>query len=323
MSDDVKLRPETHLPATNSRYGGRPRRPCVPRHSASATPGVAGERGWRLGCRACLLLAFAAISAPADPVYPGWWIARGVVSTNAAVTNDYAAVNQGQLRWMAAKAAEELDTNLRNGAGASVTGMVAGFTSEHAYVGVNQGQVKHVATPIYERLIAEGCAAGLPWTAQLDDDASFAAVNAGQLKQVFAFDLDPDGDGLPDWWEQENGGADGVAASADCDGDGLMARQEYERRTDPLGMDSDGDGVADSLDASPMSAADTDGDGVADDWEVFWFGGLGRDGAGDADGDGRLDIAEYRECTDPTRADRVDAENQAALSVFRPGKDRP
>lgn len=280
-------------------------------------------RDWDLNGLAAILLAAVVLDqrpAAGAPAYPRWWIERGVVSTNAAVTNDYAAINQGQLQWMAAKAAEELEADLRNGAGAEVAGMVSGFTTGFVYAAVNQGQVKCVATPFYERLIAEGCATGFPWTVARDDDAGYAAVNAGQLKNVFAFDLDPDGDGVPEWWELEALGENATGTNDDQDGDGLAARREYELRTDPLGMDSDGDGIADSLDAAPAVAADTDGDGLADDWETFWFGGLTRDGGGDADGDGRLDATEFRECTDPTRADREDTTNRAGLDVLRPGE---
>ncbi|HEY5998126.1 MAG TPA: PKD domain-containing protein [bacterium] len=44
---------------------------------------------------------------------------------------------------------------------------------------------------------------------------------------------------------------------------------------------------------------DTDGDGMADAWELAHFGSLARDGAGDADGDGRTDLQEYLAGTDP------------------------
>ncbi len=33
--------------------------------------------------------------------YPSWWVNRGVVNTNAAATNDYAAANEGELKWIA------------------------------------------------------------------------------------------------------------------------------------------------------------------------------------------------------------------------------
>ena len=270
---------------------------------------------------ATLLACLAAMRARgAEPGYPRWWIERGVVDLHATVTNDFAAVNQGQLKWLAAKAAEELEANLRNGAGSNITALIAGFAFSNLYAAANQGQVKCLARPFYERLIAEGCAAGFPWTPQTDDDADFAAANIGQAKFVFAFDLDPDGDGLPDWWARENEAL--IAAlprDADADGDGATLVLEYRRRTDLFDIDSDADGIDDLHDAAPMSAADTDGDGLADDWERFWFGNLAQTGADDPDGDGRSNGQEFHELTNPVLADQPDALRRTALDVFRPG----
>ena len=47
----------------------------------------------------------------------------------------------------------------------------------------------------------------------------------------------------------------------------------------------------------------SDGDALPDEWEFERFGGLGRDGTGDADGDGLADLAEFRAGTDPLSAD--------------------
>ena len=265
------------------------------------------------------LVGLATVTAIAKPGYPRWWIERGVVDLHATGTNDFAAVNQGQLKWFAAKAAEELDANLRNGAGAAVTALIAGFSLSNHYAAANQGQVKNLARPFYERLIAEGCAASFPWTPQTDDDEDFAAANIGQVKHVFAFELDRDGNGLPDWWEQEN--AEVIAslpAAADADGDGAGLAQEAHRGTDPLELDTDADGMDDLHDAAPMSAADSDGDGLADDWERFWFGTLAQSGGDDPDGDGRPNAQEFRELTNPTLADLADVSDRTGLAVFRP-----
>jgi hypothetical protein len=244
---------------------------------------------------------------------------RGVIDGSAAATNDFAAVNQGQLKWLAAMAAEEMDANLRNGAGSNITALVASFSRSDLFAAANQGQVKGLARPFYERLIEEGCAAGFPWTARTDDDADFAAANVGQAKRVFAFDLDLDADGLPEWWEQENEGLLAtMPGDADPDGDGANAAQEYRRRTDLLEIDSDADGVDDLHDANPMSAADSDGDGLPDDWERFWFGNLAQSGAEDPDRDGRRNELELRELTRPAEPDRADVANRSAVNVFRP-----
>src|SRR5690606_4633564 len=44
---------------------------------------------------------------------------------------------------------------------------------------------------------------------------------------------------------------------------------------------------------------DTDGDGMDDAWEMEHFGTLDRDGSGDFDGDGRTDLEEFQDGTDP------------------------
>ena len=49
--------------------------------------------------------------------YPSWWLSRGVVNTNVTVTNDYAAANAGQVKWVASNACDELQANLPGGAG--------------------------------------------------------------------------------------------------------------------------------------------------------------------------------------------------------------
>ncbi|MDA7935780.1 lamin tail domain-containing protein [bacterium] len=48
---------------------------------------------------------------------------------------------------------------------------------------------------------------------------------------------------------------------------------------------------------------DTDSDGIGDDWETFYFGDLSRDGTLDFDSDGRTDVQEWGDGTNPTEAD--------------------
>ncbi len=54
-----------------------------------------------------------------------------------------------------------------------------------------------------------------------------------------------------------------------------------------------------------VAAADADGDGMADGWEMEHFGDLSHGGTGDTDGDGYIDIAEYRNGTDPATGETV------------------
>jgi len=152
--------------------------------------------------------AFVVIGALAvNAQYPSWWINNGVVNTNASVTNDYAAVNQGQLKWMATKGSEHMGTNLVGGAGATVSNLVEAFPLVNNYHPVNQGQLKHVASVFYDRLIEISYTNAYPWTDNPDAN-DFALINQGQLKNLFAFDLDgwdSDGDGFPDSDEQREG----------------------------------------------------------------------------------------------------------------------
>ena len=57
-------------------------------------------------------------------------------------------------------------------------------------------------------------------------------------------DTDDDGDGLPDTWEAQYGlnPLDARDAAGDLDNDGLSNLLEYQKGTDPLKLDSDGDG---------------------------------------------------------------------------------
>lgn len=125
------------------------------------------------------------------------------------------------------------------------------------------------------------------------------------------FDLDTDGDGMPDAWEIEYDldPLDPSDAHDDLDGDGLTNLQEYLYGTDPTNPDTSGDGLSDFLkvtwscyasgmitrqewldgDGDPTqydpyhpvdnptgtdldaTRTDTDGDGMPDSWEVEFF----------------------------------------------------
>ena len=93
---------------------------------------------------------------------------------------------------------------------------------------------------------------------------------------------DADGDGLPQWWELDNGLSDGNFADAaqDADSDGSANAQEFARGTNPQLADTDGDGLKDGAETNTgayVSAAntgtnplkaDTDGDSLSDGVEV-------------------------------------------------------
>lgn len=167
---------------------------------------------------------------------PAWWTTRGVLGEGSA--QDYAPVNQGQLKWVATSAYDEMEACF--GAGSNIAALIGSFSSSNNYLPVNNGQVKYVAQPFYDRLyeynLTNTFPAGMPgyypWgnAAETND---YAMANIGQVKYVFSFDsaVDTDGDGLSDW-EEIGYGTDPY--DPDSDDDGLSDGWEVEHGEDPL-----------------------------------------------------------------------------------------
>ena len=140
---------------------------------------------------------------------PGWWTSSGVL-TPGAQANDFAAVNQGQVKMIATQAAAELDAYLPGGAGDAVHALVNSWATPTAqsndFAPANLGMLKTVAKPFYDRLISVGYTGAYPWIGPSVPPANdYAAANIGQVKNLFSFDLqavtsanDINGDGLPD-----------------------------------------------------------------------------------------------------------------------------
>lgn len=159
---------------------------------------------------------------------PTWWASRGVLRASAR-TNDYAALNMGQLKHLAYMAWNEMNT-LPGGAG-----FLPVFTNAaNNYAAVTAGQLKEAARPFYDRM---GMTNSYPWTAGTNAAADYAIANIGQAKHLFSFDpyRDSDADGLPDWWEDLYGlnKNDETDADADKDGDGVSNLQEFLNGTAP------------------------------------------------------------------------------------------
>jgi hypothetical protein len=129
---------------------------------------------------------------------PGWWAEREVIVGNAPL-DDYAPVNQGQLKKIATAAIAELDATLAGGGGdalhalASSWAVTSGETNDFAPV--NLGQLKSVAALFYDRMISAGIVDDYPWLGSLGESDDFAVANIGQVKNVFNFTI-PTANGL-------------------------------------------------------------------------------------------------------------------------------
>jgi alpha-tubulin suppressor-like RCC1 family protein len=123
---------------------------------------------------------------------PAWWSQRGVLVENATA-DDYAPVNQGQLKNIASAAVSEMDTKLPGGAGDALHSLINSWSTPASHTNdfapVNLGQLKTVAKPFYDRLIAAGLVDYYPWLNSINPSYDFAVANVGQAKNLFAFEI--------------------------------------------------------------------------------------------------------------------------------------
>lgn len=181
---------------------------------------------------------------------PPWWSGRGVTNQNPA--DDYAPINQGQLKTLVKAAVQELDATLPGGAGDTLHGMITRWAAPAAqpddYAAVNLGQLKAAAAPVYDRLKTIGYVTAYPWASSAKPPDDYAMANIGQAKGLLAFDLTKDTHsvGIPDWWRNKYGlhFANANAALAPAPG-GINYLQKYQFDLDPTKEDSDGDGYSD------------------------------------------------------------------------------
>jgi len=156
-------------------------------------PGGPGRlRGFCVRDAVLAVAALLVLSAFALGGAPAWWAARGVTDP-ARAANDFAPVNQGQLKKIATEAINALDAGLPGGAGTVLLALRANLAQRNPatndYAPVNLGQIKAAAKPIYDRLILGGLATGYPWANPANPADDFALANIGQLKALFAFSL--------------------------------------------------------------------------------------------------------------------------------------
>jgi hypothetical protein len=173
-----------------------------------------------VGRRLLVSIAFIAVvatSAVTAVDYPSWW--NGVLKSPPATADDYAALNQGQLKNFALAACDEFKARLITVPGGAGPGILAienqltvvqngqrvprVTTATDNYAAATVGQLKALAKPFYDRLRQLRVLDYDPYYPWSDPDDNNAVANLGQAKHVFNYDFDgdTDGDGLSDFVE--------------------------------------------------------------------------------------------------------------------------
>ena len=133
---------------------------------------------------------------------PSWWLERGVLDPEQ-VEDDYAVLNQGQLKHFALGLYEELEDKISGGAGSELEVFIERWTMRDAvgkrvpkkasdaedFGTVNLGQLKATAAPFLARINTAGLVAPAPYTGAAPDDYAYATV--GQAKALFNVDFGP------------------------------------------------------------------------------------------------------------------------------------
>jgi hypothetical protein len=210
----------------------------------------------------CVLAALVVVPVCVWAAAPAWWAERGVLNP-VATPDDYAVVNQGQVKHIAKQAYEEMKAK---GAVDPVAAEVSTIPNDPSqilfatwedvapsaddYIAINTGQLKNVAKPFYDRLRQLGYASALlpagsdyPWSGEVVNADDHALANIGQVKHLFSFIVptppadpnDTDGDALPDAWELNYWPANlSHGPLDDSDNDGATNLIEYLQGRSPI-----------------------------------------------------------------------------------------
>jgi uncharacterized protein (TIGR03790 family) len=218
-------------------------------------------------CLAIPLLLFGASG-------PAWWHDPTLTVSGTPIisgtANDYAAVNQGQVKYFALTAINELNAGLSGvgGAGPALNGLALSLTatsgSTSDFAAINLGQLKALAKPFYDQLFSIDYAgppltsSTYPWIGNTPSD--FAMANIGQVKNLFSFDLtySSDGNPLPNWWRMYYFQTLSVSATSTVTGNGsnITYLQAYQQQLDPVpALHSPGEVLLVYNSNSPISSA--------------------------------------------------------------------
>ena len=184
-----------------------------------------------------LILVLATSKTFAD--IPEWWVSQGViqqqVNKQTVAADDYAALNQGQLKQLCSAAVAEMNDKFQfnGGAGQVLNDLVRSWHTPNIdsddYAVVTLGQLKTVAEPVYDRLISAKMTSSYPWLPHSSGTDDYALANVGQAKALFSFSFLTDDSRA--WLARYK--LPPSALNIDSDLDGVTNWHEYLRGTDP------------------------------------------------------------------------------------------